>query len=80
MKEKDRKKIEEIMAGMKCPQDFACAESGFTRLCKARDFGLDNYLECLEEEPSRCSFAVPFGYGYFCQCPLRVYISKSLHK
>ncbi len=63
MKEEDRKKIEEIMAGMKCPKDFVCAESGFTRLCNARDFGLDNYLECLEEDPSRCSFAVPFGYG-----------------
>jgi hypothetical protein len=63
MKEEDRKKIEEIMAGMKCPKGFSCAESGFTRLCKARDFGLDNYLECLEEDPSRCSFAVPFCYG-----------------
>ena len=78
MKEEDKKKIEEIMWGMKCPKDFQCAKSGFENLCKAKDFGLDNYLECLEENPRACLFALPFGYGYFCQCPLRVFLSKKL--
>ena len=80
MREEDRKKIEEIMSGMQCPKDFQCAKSGFERLCKARDFGLKNYLECLEENPPTCPFALPFGYGHFCQCPLRVYLSKKLKK
>ena len=80
MKEEDRKQIEEIMAGMQCPKDFQCAKSGFEHLCKARDFGLDHYLECLEENPRICPFALPFGYGHFCQCPLRVYLSKKLKK
>jgi hypothetical protein len=80
MKEEDRKKIEEIMAGMQCPKDFQCSKSGFERLCKAKDFGLKEYLECLEENPRTCPFSVPFGYGHFCQCPLRVYLSKKLKK
>jgi len=80
MKAEDRKKIDEIMAGMECPKDFKCADGGFERLCRARDFGLDNYLECLEQAPSQCAFALPFGDTHYCLCPLRVYLGKKLGK
>ena len=80
MTEEERKKIEELMAGMECPKKFECADSGFERLCKARDFGLDSFLECLEDSPSKCTFALSFGSTYFCQCPLRVYLAKALVK
>ena len=80
MTEDDKKIIEEIMAGMRCPKNFTCAESGFEILCKARDFGLDSYLECLEPDPQNCSFVIPFGNAFFCQCPLRVYLGKKLKK
>lgn len=80
MREEDRRKIEEILAGMQCPKDFKCAESGFERLCKGRDFLLKGYLECLEENPQACSFALPFGSAHFCQCPLRVFLAKKLKK
>jgi len=80
MKEEDRKKIWEIMGGMHCPKNFKCAEKGFEYLCNARDFGVENYLDCLEKDPSACSFALSFGSGYVCQCPLRVYLSKKLKK
>jgi hypothetical protein len=80
MKEEDRKKVEEIMAGMKCPKGFKCADSGFERLCKANDFGLEGYLDCLEDKPVNCPFAISFGYGYLCQCPLRLYLCKKLKK
>ncbi len=78
MKDEDRKKVEEIMAGMQCPKNFKCAESGFEHLCRSRDFGVENYLECIEENPSACPFALSFGYVHFCQCPLRVYLAKKL--
>lgn len=58
MKDEDRKKIEEIMAGMQCSKNFKCAESGFERLCKAEDTRLEGYLNCLEGNPLACSFAV----------------------
>lgn len=80
MKDEGRKKIEELMAGMKCPKDFRCADSGFEHLCKAADFGLDSYLKCFEKDPSRCPFALSYGHCYFCQCPLRVFLAKKLKK
>ncbi|HBL17605.1 MAG: hypothetical protein A2X36_08615 [Elusimicrobia bacterium GWA2_69_24] len=80
MRKEDRKKIDEIMAGMQCPKDFRCSEDGFEKLCKAGDCGLDKLLECLEVKPGDCSFALQFGYGHFCTCPLRVYLAKELGK
>jgi hypothetical protein len=80
MGEEEQKKIEEIIGQLICPKDFICAQSGFERLCKARDIGLESFMECLEEKSAGCKFALPFGDGYFCQCPLRVYLAKKLKK
>ncbi len=76
MEEDQRKKIEELIGQIKCPKAFKCYTSGFEDLCRSRDIGLDSYLECLEEEPRRCTFAFAFGHTYFCKCPLRVYLAK----
>jgi len=68
---------------MQCPKDFKCAEDGFENLCKARDFGDEHRLHCLEEISHPCPFAVPYDFGImirFCQCPLRVYLPKNLRK
>ena len=80
MNEEEKKKIEEIIDGLKCPKDFRCAQSGFERLCEARDIGLQSSLDCLEEKPATYKFALSFGDGYFCQCPLRVYLAKKLKR
>ncbi|MBU2622901.1 MAG: hypothetical protein KKD92_11350 [Proteobacteria bacterium] len=80
MKDEDRKKTEEIMAGIQCPKNFKCAESGLDHLCKAEDFGAKDYLDCLEKNPSGCPFAVLFRNSHLCHCPLRVYLSKKLKK
>lgn len=80
MKEEDRKNIEEIMAGLKCPKDFTCADSGFELLCDAENIGLVGFLVCHEENPLACSFAMTFGKRHLCQCPLRGYLSKVLKK
>ncbi len=78
MKDDDRKRIEEIMAGMQCPKDFKCAENGFETLCRSEDRGVDNYLDCLEDDPDACAFSLSFGFGHYCQCPLRVFLAKNL--
>ena len=80
MQEEHKKRIEEIIGQINCPKGFTCAQSGFELLCKAKDFGLDNYLECIEDFPSQCKFALPFGKTHFCQCPLRIYIAKKIKK
>ena len=76
MEERTRETIETIIAGMSCPKDFKCYRSNLARLCKAKDLGLESFLECLEDNPRDCKFSVAFGDGYYCRCPVRVYIAK----
>jgi hypothetical protein len=80
MDEKTKKELQEIIGEMQCPKDFNCYKSGLKVLCKAKDIGLDSYLECMEVYPQKCPFSVPFGYSHLCKCPLRVYIAKKLKK
>jgi len=83
MREEDKKKIVEILGQMECPKGFKCVESGFDRLCQARDFGNEHYLECLEKPDPPCPFALVHDYGNetrFCRCPLRVYLAQNLGK
>ena len=80
MRDEDRQEIKKIMAGMQCKKNFACLESGFKNLCKAEDTGIENVIKCLEEKCAVCSFALPFGDVYFCQCQLRIYLSRKLKK
>ena len=75
-----REQIDEIISNMDCAQDFSCCEDSFANVCKAKDVGASFFLECLEENPQLCEFSLPFGDAYFCQCPLRIYISKKLNK
>lgn len=75
-----QEKIEDIIDGLRCPKDFVCYKSGLTDICKAKDIGLDSFLVCLECNSLDCKFSIFFGKLYFCQCPLRVYISKRLNK
>ncbi len=78
MKEEQRKEIDEIIGKMKCPKNFRCLELDYTELCKAQDVDLEEYLECLLEDPFDCKFSLSFGSSYLCTCPLRVYIAKKL--
>jgi hypothetical protein len=38
------------------------------------------YLRCLEEQPSQCKFSFRCRDEFYCNCPLRLYISKKLKK
>lgn len=77
--EKDiQKEIEEIIDGLKCPRDFICYKSGFKKLCKVEDIGLESFLICLNGIAGECKFSVHFSNLYFCQCPLRMYICRKL--
>ena len=80
MDEEIQQKIEKIMSQMECSKGFKCKEAGFKQLCKARNTNLDKYLECLDDNPKLCKFSLSFGYSYFCDCPLRIFIKKELRK
>ena len=76
MEQTYEKEIEEIIGQTACPKGFACHRSAFEVLCKAKDIGVESFVVCLEEEPFECKFSLPFGYSYYCRCPLRVYVAK----
>ena len=82
MEKELKRQIEKIIGAMECPKDFKCCESDFANVCKAKDIGIESFLECLEENPQMqmCKFSFPFGNAYFCKCPLRVYIAETLKK
>ena len=80
MKQAIQQQIDEIRERMKCSKEFQCAESGFKKLCRAKDVGLKLHLLCLEEKSSLCDFALQLEEKYYCGCPLRVYLTKSLKK
>jgi hypothetical protein len=78
--QEQKAKIEKIASGINCRKDFACYKPGSENVCRTRDIGLEQYLDCLDEEPQDCGFSLSFGTGYFCTCPLQLYIAKNLKK
>jgi hypothetical protein len=68
----------DIISGMKCPADFECYKSTFEELPKHRLVVGGQLVECLENGHNPCSFAVRYGSGAFCECPLLNYMAKSL--
>jgi hypothetical protein len=80
MPKDNMEKVKELLGQMQCPKAFRCVAQGFTNLCKARDYGHNHYLECLEDSAEECVFAVPFPSGHLCKCPLRCHIAKNMKK
>ncbi len=80
MKEDVCNMIQEIMGEMQCPKDFKCAKYGFALLCKVKNHWQRDLLDCLEPNPSDCTFVLSLNDSYVCECPLRVYIKKKLNK
>ena len=80
MHEAHWKKIEEIMDAMQCPKGFQCRKDGFTTVCKVKDqgMGLNGCVLCFDEAPGECAFALSFGDGHLCRCPLRVFVAHTL--
>jgi hypothetical protein len=76
MKKEYKKDVEEIIGKIRCPKDFKCYKSGFNILCRARDIGIESFVECLEKKPDKCNFSLPFGLMHLCECPIRVYLAK----
>jgi len=80
MEQDHKEEMEEIIGQFECPKDFRCCNPGIGALCRARDIGLESFLLCLEEDPKGCPFSRSFGSSYLCQCTLRIYMAKKLHK
>jgi len=73
-----KNEIDEITGHMDCPKSFTCVESRFENLCRVKEIVKDDLFECLEDAATNCSLSLAFGYAYFCQCPLRIFLAKKL--
>ena len=62
------------------PQGCKWYKPGFGFTCKARDNGLESFVECLEMHSYMCKSSVFYGYSYYCSSPARVHIAKELKK
>jgi hypothetical protein len=71
-------KVKHLIDGLKCPKDFKCCKQGLENLCKARDFGVETALQCLELDARECPFSKPVAAWYLCKCPIRNYLAKEL--
>ncbi len=77
MPEAGRRTIEDVLNSMECPWAFACCQPGCGRLCPTRVTAGGKLLECREDRQQPCRFAVDFGIGRFCECPLRVFLLEN---
>jgi hypothetical protein len=68
----------EDMPGQKLLAECKRYEPGVGFTCKAKDVGLDSYVECLEKDSPWCPFSVSHGYSYYCKSPARVYFAKKV--
>ena len=74
--EVQQKHIEELLLDSLCSRECECYQSGFKDLCKAKDIGMEDFLECAEEDANMRPSSFSFGYRFFCKCPIRIYISR----
>jgi len=68
--------MEEIASEINCPKDFKCFKDEPEEFRQTRNIGIEGYPNCTE--PQECEFALPFGEGYLCKCPVRVYIAQNI--
>ena len=71
-------RIEQLLRD--CPQGSKCHNQEAGNLCKAKDVGMELFVECLEENPFECICATYFAQSWYCACPPRVHIAKELNQ
>jgi hypothetical protein len=77
MMDKERKKgTEELSSGYS--EGCTCQKQRIEHLCKARDVGLERFVECLEEDPYECPYSMLLASMHYCKYPLRISIAKQL--
>ena len=79
-------KLKELMAKMECKKDFECYKHKFENFCDGKLVGEQfvkcerSSFECSEKKFQSCDFSVSFGYGFFCSCPIRIYVAKNFNQ
>jgi hypothetical protein len=72
--------VERLIYGLRLHKDCRWFQPGSGFTCKAKDVGLDLYVECLEKNSNECPFSVSYVHSYYCTSPARVYVTKELKR
>jgi hypothetical protein len=76
--ETDIQRLEKALPGPRLLEDCRYFKPGVGFRCKARDVGLDSYVECLAIDSYTCPFSLSHAYTCYCLCRARVFIAKAL--
>ena len=71
-----RKKIDEILGPMYCPEGYSCFEPGVEQY---GNDGQARFVACLNSDPAKCALAVPRAGVHECRCVLRATLLEKLH-
>ncbi len=79
MKQVPKRRIQEIMSRIDCPEGFECCKSGFEKLCPQEITEYDGPDDCRkaqrnQENDRPCTMKTSSGRDYCCRCPLRIYL------
>jgi hypothetical protein len=79
MAQDNRLEIDRIRDSVRCEKGFPCCNVGVALAGKVKVIAGGKLLDCLEADVAECGFALPFGDGFFCRCPLRKHIAQTFH-
>ena len=71
-----RKKIDEILGAIYCPDDYSCFEPG------VEQFGIDGqvkFVACIKSDPTACALAASRNGAHECRCVMRATLIEELH-
>ncbi len=71
-----RRKIEEILGPMYCPEDYSCSEPDVKQY---KEESTGRFVTCLMSDPGGCALAVPRNGEHECRCVLRATLLEKLH-
>jgi hypothetical protein len=71
-------RMDGVEKAVDCNKEFECYKLETENDGRAKAVGDGTVFECLRKEPGKCEYGFCFGSSYFCKCPLRTHMSKSL--
>ena len=71
------KLIKDIRKKNGCDFNYRCLTLDIIKICPVEDIRIDGYVDVINNSVS-CQYKIPFGYGFLCKCPARIYIARHL--
>lgn len=68
--------VEKITSSMKCSKNFTCVKNSFQNVLQSKCFA-GKLFTCTGSNSYMCPHLLPFGYSYFCTCPLFVHVAQN---